>query len=196
MADTLNRQSPLQALGLASVTCPKRRESARSPSSPWSTCGSTRVHRRRSGRRGAWNRIAADDSIDRHRHHGSQRDLVRASGMVDLLHHRGGEELEAALRAAVAESSGVAVDVSAQRTTLRLSGADARDVLAKGSSLDLHPSAFGPGTAAQTMLGQANVVLIPLSDKGTDYRILVRQSFARYLAEWLIDATAEFTVAG
>ena len=45
------------------------------------------------------------------------------------------------------------------------------------------------------MLGQANVVLIPLNDNGTDYRILVRQSFARYLVEWLIDATVEFAVA-
>jgi sarcosine oxidase subunit gamma len=42
------------------------------------------------------------------------------------------------------------------------------------------------------MLGQANVVLIPLDDKGTDYRVLARSSFAGYLAEWLTDATAEF----
>jgi sarcosine oxidase subunit gamma len=105
---------------------------------------------------------------------------------------QGGEELEARLRAAVAEHGGAAVDVSAQRTTLRLRGAHARDVLAKGSSVDLHPSVFGPGNAAQTMLGQANVVLIPLADNGTDYRILVRSSFAGYLAEWLIDAAEEF----
>ena len=44
------------------------------------------------------------------------------------------------------------------------------------------------------MLALANVVLIPLSDNGTDYRILVRSSFARYLAEWLIDAAGEFAV--
>ena len=53
---------------------------------------------------------------------------------------------------------------------------------------------FGPGAAAQTMLGLAGVVLIPLNDTGTDYRILVRSSFARYLAEWLIDAAEEFGV--
>ncbi len=61
------------------------------------------------------------------------------------------------------EHGGAAVDVSAQRTTLRLRGAHARDVLAKGCSLDLHPTVFGPGAAAQTMLGQAAVVLIPLT---------------------------------
>jgi sarcosine oxidase subunit gamma len=103
-----------------------------------------------------------------------------------------GGELEARLRAAVAEHGGAAVDVSAQRTTVRLRGAYAREVLAKGSSLDLHPSVFGTGMAAQTMLAQANVVLIPLSDNGTDYRIIARSSFAGYLAEWLIDATEEF----
>ncbi|GAB7067184.1 sarcosine oxidase subunit gamma [Mycobacterium hodleri] len=104
------------------------------------------------------------------------------------------EELESRLRDAVVEHGGAAVDVSAQRTTVRLRGAHARDVLAKGCSIDLHPSVFGPGTAVQTMLGQAAVVLMPLSDNGTDYRILVRSSFARYLAEWLIDGAEEFGV--
>jgi heterotetrameric sarcosine oxidase gamma subunit len=35
------------------------------------------------------------------------------------------------------------VDVSAQRTTLRLRGEHARDLLAGGCSLDLHPRVFG-----------------------------------------------------
>jgi sarcosine oxidase subunit gamma len=105
---------------------------------------------------------------------------------------RGGEDLEARLREAVTDHGGAAVDVSAQRTSLRLRGAHARDVLAKGCSLDLHPTVFGVGVAAQTMLAQAAVVLIPLNDNGSDYRILVRSSFAGYLAEWLIDAAGEF----
>ena len=107
---------------------------------------------------------------------------------------RSAAALEAALRAAVGEHGGAAIDVSAQRTTLRLSGPDAREVLAKGCSLDLHPKVFTKGTAAQTMLGLAGVVLIALDDAGTDYRILVRASFARYLADWLIDAAEEFGV--
>jgi sarcosine oxidase, subunit gamma len=106
---------------------------------------------------------------------------------------RSAATLEAQLRAALGED-GAAIDVSAQRTTLRLSGPDAREVLAKGCSLDLHPTVFRKGTAAQTMLGLAGVVLVALDDAGTDYRILVRSSFARYLAEWLIDAAEEFGV--
>lgn len=106
-----------------------------------------------------------------------------------------GEVLEAALQQSISEHGGAAVDVSAQRTTLRLQGADARNVLAKGCSLDLHSSVFRTGMAAQTMLGLAAVVLIPLNDNGTDYQILARSSFARYVAEWLTDAAEEFGVS-
>jgi sarcosine oxidase, subunit gamma len=103
--------------------------------------------------------------------------------------------LEAQLRSVVGEHGGAAIDVSAQRTTLRLSGPHARDVLAKGCSLDLHPAVFSAGTAAQTTLGLAGVILIALDDAGLDYRILVRASFARYLADWLIDAAEEFGIS-
>ena len=105
---------------------------------------------------------------------------------------RDGEDLEAALRDAVAAHGGAAVDVSAQRTSVRLHGTQARALLAKGCALDLHPRVFGPGNAAQTVLGRAGVVLVPMSDDGADYRIIVRSSFARYLVDWLIDAAEEF----
>ena len=47
--------------------------------------------------------------------------------------------------------------------------------------------------AASASCALAAVVLIPLDDKGTDYRIIVRSSFAGYLADWLIDAAEEFS---
>ena len=65
-------------------------------------------------------------------------------------------------------------------------------MLAKGCALDLHPRAFVEGTAAQTMLGQAGVILLAVNGTGADYRILVRSSFARYLADWLLDAAGEY----
>jgi sarcosine oxidase subunit gamma len=105
---------------------------------------------------------------------------------------RAAEALESHLRGAVIEHGGAAVDVSAQRTTLRPGGAHASEVIAKGCSIDVHSKGFGPGAAVQPTLGQAAVVLLALSDDGTDYRILVRSSFARHLAEWLIDAAEEF----
>ncbi len=102
------------------------------------------------------------------------------------------EDLEARVRTALRPLGGSATDVSAQRIGLRLTGARVRDVLAKGCSIDLHPRAFGRGSSAQTMLGQAGVVLLALSDAG-DVVVLVRSSFAGYLADWLLDAALEFT---
>jgi sarcosine oxidase subunit gamma len=104
-----------------------------------------------------------------------------------------GPDLEARLRDAVSPHGGAAVDVSGQRTTLRLRGSHTRDVLAKGCALDLHPRLFTAGSAAQTTLGQAGVILLTVDGGGADYRILVRSSFARYLAGWLLDAADEYT---
>ncbi len=103
------------------------------------------------------------------------------------------EDLEVRVRDAVLPLGGSAADVSAQRIGLRLTGARVRDVLAKGCSIDLHPRVFGRGSSAQTLLGQAGVVLLALSDDGDDYVVLVRSSFAGYLADWLLDAALEFT---
>src|ERR1700742_3316704 len=89
-----------------------------------------------------------------------------------------GPELEARLRDVVSSHGGAAVDVSGQRTTLRLSGSHSRDVLGKGCALDLHPSVFGEGAAAQTTLGRTGVILLGVDPGGTDFRILVRSSFA------------------
>ena len=101
------------------------------------------------------------------------------------------EELETGLADAVG-TGGTVVDVSAQRTTLRLRGEHVRDLLAGGCSTDLHPRRFTRGTAVQTLLGQAGVVLMALDDAGTHYQVLVRTSFAGYLVAWLLDASLEY----
>ena len=103
------------------------------------------------------------------------------------------DELEALVRAVIVPLGGAAADISAQRIALRLTGARVRDVLAKGCSIDLHPRVFRRGSSAQTTLGQAGVVLLALSDAGDEYLVLVRSSFAGYLADWLLDAALEFT---
>jgi sarcosine oxidase subunit gamma len=105
-----------------------------------------------------------------------------------------GPEPEARLRETLSSHGGTAVDVSGQRTTLRLRGSHSRDVLGKGTPIDLHPSIFGGGAAVQTTLGQTGVILLAVDGGGADYRILVRSSFARYLADWLLDAAQEYTL--
>ena len=103
-----------------------------------------------------------------------------------------GEEpaLEVELREALAGGLGSVVDLSANRTAIELRGPRARDVLATGCALDLHPRAFAPGRCAQTLLARAQVILEQLDDAPA-YRLLVRGSFADYLATWLLDALEE-----
>ena len=103
------------------------------------------------------------------------------------------DELEALVRAVVLPLGGAAADVSAQRIGLRLTGPRARDVLAKGCWIDLHPRVFRRGSSAQTNLGMAGIILLALSDAGDEYLVLVRSSLAGYLADWLLDAALEFT---
>ncbi|WP_329579165.1 sarcosine oxidase subunit gamma [Streptomyces sp. NBC_01361] len=97
----------------------------------------------------------------------------------------------AELRETLAADPGSVVDVSANRTTLELSGPAARQVLEKGCPLDLHPRVFGPGRAVPTTVGPIAVLLWQVDDAPT-YRLLPRSSFADYLARWLIDAMNEY----
>jgi len=104
------------------------------------------------------------------------------------------ETLETELREQLRPAGGTAVDVSAQRIVLRISGPRAREVLAKGCSIDLHPRVFGPGSSAQTTLGQAGVVLLSLGED--EFAVLVRASFAWYLATWLLDDALAYDPLG
>ena len=84
-----------------------------------------------------------------------------------------------------------AVDVSANRTVIALEGPRAAELLAKGLTLDLHPRAFGPGRVTQTILARAAVIL-EQTGEAPAYRLYVRNSFATYLATWLLDAASEY----
>lgn len=99
-------------------------------------------------------------------------------------------ELVALLNNALGDEPGSVVDVSANRTTIEVGGPHARELLEKGCALDLHPRAFNSGRCAQTILARAQVVLWQTTD---GYRLLVRGSFAGYLADWLVDAAGEFS---
>jgi sarcosine oxidase subunit gamma len=102
--------------------------------------------------------------------------------------------LEAALHAALRGQHHAVVDVSASRHVLELSGAQARGILAKGCSLDLHVQAFAPPQCAQTLLAKAQVIL-QCVDASPCFRLYVRLSCADYLETWLADATAETAAA-
>ena len=85
-------------------------------------------------------------------------------------------------------------DVSGGQTVINLSGKRAREVLAKGCALDLHPRAFGERSCAQTLVAGANVIL-RWAGPEPSFDLIVRRSFAEYLALWLHDAAQEYGVS-
>jgi sarcosine oxidase, subunit gamma len=102
--------------------------------------------------------------------------------------------LSADLRRALVGQHHSVVDVSEARTVLVVSGRNARDVLQKGTPLDLHPRAFQTGHCAQTGLTKANIILHQTADDPR-YEIYVTISFADYLWNWLERAASEYGLA-
>ncbi|GAA3047739.1 sarcosine oxidase subunit gamma [Streptomyces glomeratus] len=101
-------------------------------------------------------------------------------------------DLESRIRMAAGDGPVSVIDVSAQRTTILVTGPRARDLLSHGCPLDLHPRAFGPGRCAQTMLARTQVVLVARDEARAGFWVLVRSSFAAYLTDWLLDAAVEY----
>jgi sarcosine oxidase subunit gamma len=85
-----------------------------------------------------------------------------------------------------------AVEIGDARAVIGLAGANARDVLSKGCSLDLHPTVFRAGACAQTLLGRAGVLLHLLAEDGPVFDLYVARSYADYLWRWLEDAALEY----
>lgn len=88
---------------------------------------------------------------------------------------------------------GQAVELSANRTILELSGAKAREVLEKSIRADIHPRVFGVGTAIVTQMGPVPIILHHSAE--LEYRICPRASFADFAVRWLLDGMAEFVSA-
>jgi sarcosine oxidase subunit gamma len=83
-------------------------------------------------------------------------------------------------------TEGAVIDVSSSRVLLELQGQGARDLIASGCAVDLHPSAFGAGRCIQTLFGKAPVLLCQLDDQPR-FRLLVRPSLLAYVVSWLED---------
>ena len=85
-------------------------------------------------------------------------------------------------------------DQSDARAVIRISGPAARQALAKGLPIDLHPRVFGPGDAALTQIALIGAHIWQIDDTPA-YEIAVFRSLAGSLADWLIASTAEFGIA-
>ena len=103
-------------------------------------------------------------------------------------------DLAPELRRALAGQHAAIVDLSEARTVIVVAGRSARELLQKGTPIDLHPRAFEPGHCAQTALSKANVILHQV-DASPRYDVYIHNSFADYLWNWLERAAAEYGLA-
>lgn len=103
-------------------------------------------------------------------------------------------ELVEFLHGELANQHAAVVDVSEARTVIVVAGPRARELLAKGTSLDLHPRVFGPGRCAQSGIARTNMILEQIDERPT-FEVYVLNSFADYLWRWLELAAAGYRVA-
>ncbi len=86
---------------------------------------------------------------------------------------------------------GAVVDQSHGRCGLRLSGKHARKVMAKNTSIDLHPIAFGTGQCALTAVAHMSALVVQVDDTPS-YDLFVARSLARSFAHAIEHACHEF----
>lgn len=81
-------------------------------------------------------------------------------------------------------------DQSHGRVTLAISGINARDVLAKGTPVDLHPRAFGLGRCAVTQMAHIGVHIAQVG--ADEFEVSLFRGFAVSFWEWLTEMSCEF----
>jgi sarcosine oxidase subunit gamma len=92
------------------------------------------------------------------------------------------------LAARLAGSAAALVDQSHARAVIRMAGPRGRDVLAKGTGIDL--ASFAKNDVALTLLGHVAVALHAADDEAID--LFVPRSYALTLWEWLLESAAEY----
>jgi heterotetrameric sarcosine oxidase gamma subunit len=115
---------------------------------------------------------------------------IQPSGWL-VIRPRGPEGALAKAMAASAGDTVAIVDQGHGRAVLRLSGAKARDVLSKGSRVDLHPRAFVAGSAATTSIDHITVTIVQVDTTPT-YDLILPANFAEAFLDWLKMSAAEF----
>ncbi|BCH18487.1 MULTISPECIES: sarcosine oxidase subunit gamma [unclassified Mesorhizobium] len=113
-----------------------------------------------------------------------------------LVLSKGGRHAMDILSQAFSQSASLS-DQSHARALISVAGAKARAMLAKLSSLDLHPTAFPVGVAAATSIDHTGVNLWRGNDRPDGqpvFSLLVFASFAESLLYTMLDAAAEYGV--
>jgi sarcosine oxidase subunit gamma len=93
-----------------------------------------------------------------------------------------------AARRAINAAGGALFDVSSSYVAWRVAGANAARALNRACPLDLHPSVFGTGQCAQSVLGHINALFHEPDD--ASFVVMVARSFAADAWRTLCDAAA------
>lgn len=99
-----------------------------------------------------------------------------------------------ALEKALENDHHLVADVTDARVRVTLKGAGWREVLAKGSPVDLSPRAFPAGVIRRTRLGQIAVAIWSEKDDSAD--VLAFRSQSAFLVEWLTNAARPGALPG
>ena len=101
------------------------------------------------------------------------------------------EAQRAALARDLVDCRAAVLDVSDRDRVLRISGEAARDVLAAGCPLDLHPRVFRPGACARSHYLKIPVLIHRIGE-GSIFDVGTPRSYADDLWVLLLDAGSEF----
>ncbi|MEE9375235.1 MAG: sarcosine oxidase subunit gamma family protein [Rhizobiaceae bacterium] len=77
------------------------------------------------------------------------------------------------------------------RVCIRISGLKARELMARGCRLDLHPSVTQSGFCAQTIMAQVGVIVHQVDEDPT-YDLYVLSGFAHSFWHWLNQTSEQF----
>ncbi|MGL4397914.1 MAG: sarcosine oxidase subunit gamma [Hyphomicrobium sp.] len=104
----------------------------------------------------------------------------------------GGRDLESELRLRLGGTASVS-DQSDARVVVRVSGAKARDALAKGLPIDLHPRAFASGQSAITHAAHIGVIVWQPRDLD-GFDLACSRSYAVSFWHFLTESAEEFGI--
>jgi sarcosine oxidase subunit gamma len=100
----------------------------------------------------------------------------------------GGAYDATSMRRALADHHIAVVDISDGRTVFTIDGTGARELLAAGTGIDLHPRLFCTGMAALTRFASLAVLLTQTGDTPS-FELFVERAVEDYAWKWL-DATS------
>jgi heterotetrameric sarcosine oxidase gamma subunit len=124
------------------------------------------------------------------RSNGKGRDMLAWSGPDMFVAISADPTLAERLRKALGGNAAI-VDQSDGKVLFRVSGRDARALLEKGVTVDLHPRAFAAGHVALTLLSHLSAQIIQCDDAPT-YEIVLSRAFAADFWHWLEESAGEF----